>query len=118
MNDATKIITNTFYSCESQFGKTIIPSLSKGIYKWKLKVRSQEPYAFIIGIYSGDNPLSTFHDSPYGYRYNGFSGSKVSKASYKSYGILYGDGDIISIELNLINKTLKYYVNTQDQGIA
>eukprot|EP01084_Bolivina_argentea_P070957 129041_1 len=41
-----------------------------------------------------------------------------SKESASDYGCIFGDGDIVQMEFNPQNKTLRYFVNSKDQGIA
>eukprot|EP01084_Bolivina_argentea_P076375 138409_1 len=38
--------------------------------------------------------------------------------SFEDYGCIWNVGDMIAMELNVQNRTLKYYVNSTDQGIA
>ena len=45
-------------------------------------------------------------------------GELHSKGDLTEYGCPWKDGDIVKMELDVENKTLRYFVNSEDQGIA
>eukprot|EP01084_Bolivina_argentea_P219071 371624_1 len=47
-----------------------------------------------------------------------FGGSMLSCANMKTYGCMWKVGDIVTMELDVQNEILKYYVNSIDKGIA
>ena len=117
----------------SSFGKTIIDSTGKNIYKWKLKVgdnqeknsRSEQPH-IMLGITTGTDTSEFFiwdnDRSVIFYGYNGYGGSKYYRFlggfQTGTYGVAFAGGDVIEIVLDLYNKQLSFNVNDKNQGVA
>eukprot|EP01083_Nonionella_stella_P170115 578176_1 len=84
----------------------------------------------VIGISSKENHTQNIFSTLYqpdpnefSYGYNGYSGSSVralanDSTHYKSYATTFEDGAVVDMDLNLKDKTLRYSVNGENQGIA
>lgn len=103
-----------------------VPSTTKKICKWDLKIHNALKYepkgSYIsLGISSG---VVTGQQFIYGkgvkYGYAGWNGHSTDNAFhwFKSYGEPYGISDTVSVELDLINKQVIFYKNEQSQGVA
>ena len=104
----------------TNYGKTIIPSIGNFIYEWYLKIGSLEyGYAF-IGIC--DSKYNVLEDSAEWaviprYLWDGNTGfMEDGKAASKSVeGLKYMTGDIISIRLNTKEGTVEFYKALEDK---
>lgn len=91
---------------------------SDGKYSWKFRVLNCG--AVMIGIWKTECSMPEWaqffpnHDKGYGYM---VSHARIYEID-DDYGIECRDNDIITMCLDLDERTLRYYVNDKDQGIA
>eukprot|EP01084_Bolivina_argentea_P203414 347442_1 len=105
-----------------------ISSIGNSICKWDIKIHKAKPYQvngsyLALGISSGmslDTSFIRIKSKGYHYGYGGWQGVtlKTSHCWGKEYGEPYGTNDVVSIELNLKNRTVTFYKNQQNQGVA
>ena len=111
---------NNVLNRSSCYGFKEIKSLNAGIYTWKFRLNGKYTSMY-IGITSKYEKLKEDFWNMYdGYNYcitsTGRKKSCGKGSDYYTNG--YAAGDIIKMELNLNKKTLKYYKNDHDQGVA
>eukprot|EP01084_Bolivina_argentea_P161906 281782_1 len=122
------------YRCGNAFGKLSIPShFNIQQYRWNLsikRIRNPDTSCFqsenckcIVGITSNRKLKENFYenkDDP-NYAYYPMDCKKFSKSISNAYGrrsINWGESFTISIALNLKTKTINFFKNGKDQGIA
>ena len=109
----------------TSYGSKWIPSNQDIIIKWTLRILCNESrgIGIFIGIYnsdlSADKPFFTDDKNIY-YAWQNETRFYFSKNGYStiSYGEMYGEDDVIVMELNLKLKTIEFYKNGESQGIA
>ena len=123
------------------YGNIVITKKDRGKFIWTFKlIEPKENVIMTIGIDSSNKAFvnDRFYCSGYGHVFYGYQSysefdtgslmmrsSEVEKQSWKDtdqgyeYGVIYSDTESqVKMELNMDDKTLKYYVNGKDQGIA
>lgn len=96
------------------FGAMQISASCEMAWRWDFKINhcSLNGGLFVIGI-AGDT------DGRHYYGCNGLTGSKVSNGNWnRDYNGKFKTGDIVSMEFNCPDRTLRYAVNGKDCGIA
>ena len=125
LNDEKTIIKATKQGFKTIYGNIKISNYYPTIYKWCFKIIAKRD-AICIGIDSSnkkyiDNDFSSpnVNSNPFYAYYNGGLkyGHKISFNGEK-YADPWGVGNKIKMELNTKTKTLKFYVDNKDQGIA
>ena len=119
------ITLNTNYRDNLTFGKEIISSTDQCIYKWYLQLNGY-PSGFIIGLTSKPwNVNNNLYESQKcGQCYLFWPNvsfqlaSHITSWSVKDYIRDAKSNDIVCMEVNLIDKTIKIYLNDKDKGIA
>jgi len=106
----------------------ITECVSEGVWKWSLKILNTHtdstPYIMIgIAPQNINQSASNNYSSSgwYFYCYNSklYSGPPFSYSNkYYSNTEKLKVGDIVDVELNIPNKTIKFYVNVKDCGVA
>ena len=88
-----------------------------------MKIHSAKQYSsngcyVIIGASIGPYPTDQCNGCKYGYV--GWDGCKfnVRKRSMSHYGEPYKKGDVVTIEIDLINGQIIFYKNDKSQGVA
>eukprot|EP01084_Bolivina_argentea_P205195 350590_1 len=121
--------THWGWTCTS-YGKLIIPSMDNIVIKWFLRLVEAMDGNIIIGIQSNCTDINqTFIWNKTDDRYYGLylaTGNKHQNEldyrkrsqTYVPNRIRYMAGDIISLELNLVQRTVKFWYNDYDLGIA
>ena len=119
-NDSKTIRITKTGGNNSSFGHQTIHSMDKAVYRWNLKVNKPSIWAIIVGI-SSDwiTKAKSFHvnEESFNYGYSSY-GSKWSKGKYEQYGQEWKDNDVIGIKLDMVNRTIEFFVNGQSQGVA
>ena len=111
-----------------------VSSTTPTIHRWDLLIHEKDRYHRLkkegsgdyisIGISSGDTTTMQFvHGKGYKYGYCGLTGNKLNCIGANNnwldeYGETYGEGDVISVKLDLIHQSIIFYKNYQSQGIA
>ena len=100
-------------------------SMTSGKYYCEGTVDSNDATTLLCGILKIDPLESRWNTddeqigySQYGYGYRSNNGNKENNLSNSSYGDSYGDGDTIGIALDLDAKTISFYKNGTNQGVA
>ena len=100
---------------------------SNTIYIWTFKIMLKKKYQFptiFIGITESDN---RWYNKQFNHQYNRKPWYCYSSDGHKcwyalapgaKYGVTYGHGDIVKMELNSIENKLEFYVNGKSQGNA
>eukprot|EP01084_Bolivina_argentea_P155838 271557_1 len=105
----------------------INPKTNTIIYIWTIKIlKHNGAYNIYIGIDSSQYPFyyrnADFTNNDGNPHYSYGSSGRIycfeDTISGEEYGKEWTEGDIIKMKLHTKNKTLKYYVNNIDQGIA
>ena len=100
-------------------------SMTSGKYYCEGTVDSNDATTLLCGIlkidplesrWNTDDEQIGYFNNGYGYRSN--NGNKENNLSNSSYGNSYGDGDTIGIALDLDAKTISFYKNGTNQGVA
>eukprot|EP01084_Bolivina_argentea_P203415 347443_1 len=127
-DDKTTIVKLNDASWSNSSYGTYISSIGNSICKWDIKIHKAKPYQvngsyLALGISSGmslDTSFIRIKSKGYHYGYGGWQGVtlKTSHCWGKEYGEPYGTNDVVSIELNLKNRTVTFYKNQQNQGVA
>ena len=110
------------------YGNVDINSSTKAIYKWKFEILSNPRWEIItFGIDSSNQKFinsifyvrGTHNNSFYAYETRNGGGGTITSDDNKRfwYGQLSKEGDIVTMELDTINRTIKFYHNTFDLGI-
>ena len=100
-------------------------SMTTGKYYCEGTVDSNDASTLLCGILKIDFLESRWNTDDeqigyfqYGYGYRSNNGNKENNSSNSSYGNSYGDGDTIGIALDLDAKTISFYKNGTNQGVA
>ena len=100
-------------------------SMTTGKYYCEGTVDSNDASTLLCGILKIDPLESRWNTDDeqigyfqYGYGYRSNNGNKENNSSNSSYGNSYGDGDTIGIALDLDAKTISFYKNGTNQGVA
>lgn len=107
----------------TSYGRVVIPSLSKVICEWDIKVNHLSDQGFRIGICS-DFTLTEkcFVDDDFSSNYalECVNGYKVSKGQRASHSSRYHEHDIVTIKLNLKKRCVDFLINknSSEKGIA
>eukprot|EP01084_Bolivina_argentea_P080345 145561_1 len=132
----TRIPRGPDWGCKV-YGKNTIPSTSKIICDWYIKIiTAGGPYkshaAIKIGIdsrwpwkHKNDKlGIEGIIDPPY-YYFNGYSGIISSReedfttnSNAQSYGKTFGEDDIVRLSLNLSKRCVSYFINKEMLGVA
>ena len=103
------------------YGNITIKSNSNFIYTWSIQINHGGDGIFVIGI-SADwkkTDLAFYKQRHFdNYGYNGYSGWKVSKGSFKPFHRRYGTNDVIHMILNMKEGTLSFKRNNEKQKLA
>ena len=132
LNDEKDTISNETWSGYTAYGQIDIFDGECAKFEWEFYVINLDDY-IAIGIDSSNKGYTEqeFHDcdnknayyayesdSPYGLIYS-YQKSHSPPKIQEMYGnYLLEKGDTIKMELNVVDKTLKFYINDKDQGIA
>ena len=128
LKDEEKVIDSDSSYDGTCYGYVDIMNDTDWKYVWTFKIIKYPQWSLLaIGIDASDKAYfdEDFHDCDNESHYYGFeiycngSGELYTLEKRKGrYGVMVGDGDVIKMDLNVNDKTLKYYINDQDQGIA
>ena len=124
ISDDGKIVSkqrNLYGKIVSVYGNAMIDidNISTSKYVWTIKIGGEETCYF--GIDSSNkkwiNGDFTDWDNPNAYyAYNMTAARYATNEDYLPYGEVCDDGDIVKMELDARNKTLKFYRNGTDLG--
>ena len=107
-----------------------IISLNTGVKSYTVTVDSYQDQAgnsfdMALGVTTSNSKGDSFAFNPGQFAYIAQSGNKYSYngclgvgSSTVSYGLSYGQGDVIKVELDTNNKTITFYKNNVSQGVA
>ena len=107
-----------------------IISLNTGVKSYTVTVDSYQDQAgnsfdMALGVVTSNSQGGTFAFNPGGFAYLAQTGNKYSYngclgvgSSTVSYGLSYGQGDVIKVEFDTNNKTITFYKNNVSQGVA
>merc|ERR1712129_165340 len=87
------------------------------IYKWHIRVEDIK-HSVMIGIIGGELRTKYSFEEEMDYGYWSSCGQFESGMKSKDYGECLLDGDILCMELNMKDKTLRFARNGKDYGIA
>ena len=127
VNDAKDTMTTEGGKWAEVYGKFIITNADTKIpmiYSWTFEIAGvSKSYETSIGICKGNSTLIGTHQWPelaYELSHDGDKALiKFGKFKYKTYSFeRYTKGGIVKMEINMRQKTIKFYVNGKDQGIA
>ena len=111
-------------SRETGYGNVIIKNKYKCIYVWNIKITNLGIYDAFIGIDASnkENINAGFYREKghayYAFSPSGLKTSHVEHRVFKEYGKKMKVGDIVRMEVNTNDKTMKVYLNGEDLGIA
>merc|ERR1712154_127382 len=96
-----------------------VNAITNGTHSYLFKIIKSGPY-MRIGIDDGQMTDNNFTENKYsqnwGYDTDGHLWSKGSRCdTSKKYGIRYGDGDIVNMNINMFKNTLSFTVNNKKQ---
>ena len=118
---ATKALRNTAY------GTVFIDMNIPLICLWRIKILKYQyekysQYHIFIGISSTNREYLNYGYQQSRYNHGSYNTmgciQKKGMAKPRTFGQSFKENDIISMELNTMNKTLKFYKNDKSQGIA
>ena len=107
-----------------------IISLNTGVKSYTVTVDSYQDQAgnsfdMALGVTTSNSKGDSFAFNPGQFAYIAQSGNKYSYngclgvgSSTVSYGLSYGQGDVIKVEFDTNNKTITFYKNNVSQGVA
>ena len=107
-----------------------IISLNTGVKSYTFTVDSYQDQAgnscdMALGVTTSNSKGDSFAFNPGQFAYIAQSGNKYSYngclgvgSSTVSYGLSYGQGDVIKVEFDTNNKTITFYKNNVSQGVA
>ena len=107
-----------------------IISLNTGVKSYTVTVDSYQDQAgnsfdMALGVTTSNSKGDSFAFNPGQFAYIAQSGIKYSYngclgvgSSTVSYGLSYGQGDVIKVEFDTNNKTITFYKNNVSQGVA
>ena len=109
----------------SNYGKAIIPSMDTFISRWYLKMEHLTN-SFIVGVSSrpfikGLGFTSNNNNYHYAFYVNGeYKLKRYENLTFEGtrYGSRLNNDFILCLELNLKNKTISFYINGVNQGVA
>jgi hypothetical protein len=92
---------------------------NSGRHYWAIQVGGDETYVGVARkeMSQLDNYLGCDANS-WAWNYSGYISTQASTSVNTSYGGSFGRGDIIGIALDMNKKTLSFYKNGQDMGVA
>ena len=104
------------------YGINEISSMSDMIYKWDLKIISDnnKKKGVLIGISSVRSPAEDF-EAQEGHHYAYIAVGTIfvnSHDQWKCYGDAFGNNDIVCMQLDLDQRQLRFSVNGRDEGVA
>ena len=110
----------------SCFGKSIIPSISKTIHCWKFYVENPGYSCCGIGIAEAPGKcedadfykIDQKNKTNYAYENSGLKYSTIDNEIAQDYGTTYSINSTIEMILNLVDGTLSFSLNGEDQGIC
>ena len=126
-NDKKTITYNSFTRDwpNANYGKNIISSTDKCIYKWYLKIRKRENIIVSVVSNKNCNPhlYPVHHDKYYWFFLNPDNLGKLkdhkgSTWQNPEYGKDIKNGDIVCMELNLKRENISFYINGKNLGVA
>ena len=114
-----KTIKTDKYLLQSAYYGPII-SVMKGYHIWKVQWLSRPGSDDAVGVSTNTDYHNTFwfNKNYIHYVYTRLSNKKKQNFEYTNYGEGYGQNDIISIKLDLNNKTIGFAKNDKDFGTA
>ena len=96
--------------------------VSHGVAEWKLKIVFESFGGITMGVYRDHSRAEPVDATPfkgkYGYGYQNKNGYIFHNGVRKKYGRRFRREDILTITLNMLNRTLSFAVNDQDIGVA
>ena len=107
-----------------------IISLNTGVKSYTVTVDSYQDQAgnsfdMALGVTTSNSKGDSFAFNPGQFAYIAQSGNKYSYngclgvgSTTVSYGLSYGQGDVIKVEFDTNNKTITFYKNNVSQGVA
>ena len=129
LNDEKDIVTNTEYKTNTVYGNININNKISCIYLWTFKIINWwiPTGQIFIGIDSSNkkfiekNFTSHYnHKNPvyYAFDSDGYKISTDDQWADNEYGKQCKSGDIVKMEVNILNKTITFYINDKCYGIA
>lgn len=95
-----------------------VRGVSDGKYYWEVTIQTANARE-LVGVIDGASVINTIlGTSATSYGYFGFDGTKRNNASSTAYGATFGNGDIISVLLDMDAGTLTFWKNGSTQGTA
>ena len=106
-----------------------IISLNTGVKSYTVTVDSYQDQAgnsfdMALGVVTSNSKGDSFAFNPGGFAYIAQTGNKYSNGNCLggnvtySYGLSYGQEDVIKVEFDTNNKTITFYKNNVSQGVA